>query len=141
MFSAPQSLQGCGSIFFWKSSLLCKKSINQEYEIRYTIPEIHKSNSEYSATRRQDSNIIKNFTFVLIKSYSLLFPVKFFSQGKPCFHYRDPCNENRVLCNENRFFPVRKTSQGKLCFHYRDGFAVHKSDFFQGYTLIWLRIR
>ena len=96
-----------------------KKSINQEYEIRYTIPEIHKSNSEYSTTRRQDSNIIKNFTFVLIKSYSLLFPVKFFSQGKPCFHYRDPCNENRVLCNENRVFPLRIDLQGVPCKPYR----------------------
>ena len=54
-----------------------------------------------------------------------VFPVNFFSQGKTCFHYRDPCNENRVPCNENRFFPVRKSSQGKPCFHYRDGFAVY----------------
>ena len=53
-----------------------------------------------------------------------VFPVKFFSQGKTCFHYRDPCNENRVPCNKNRLFPLRKSSQGKPCFHYRDGFAV-----------------
>ena len=53
-----------------------------------------------------------------------VFPVKFFSQGKTCFHYRSACNENRVPCNENRLFPVRKISQGKPCFHYRDGFAV-----------------
>jgi hypothetical protein len=52
-----------------------------------------------------------------------VFPVKFSSQGKTCFHYRDPCNENRAPCNENRFFPDRKTSQGKPCFHYRDRFA------------------
>ena len=50
--------------------------------------------------------------------------MKFFSQGKTCFHYMDPSNENTVSCNENRFFPVRKTSQGKPFFHYRDGFAV-----------------
>ena len=35
-----------------------------------------------------------------------VFPVKFFWQGKTCFHYRD--------------FPVRKTSQGKPYFHYRE---------------------
>ena len=44
------------------------------------------------------------------------FPVRISSQGKPCFHYREPCS--------HRFFPVRISSQGKSCFHYRDGFAV-----------------
>jgi hypothetical protein len=36
-----------------------------------------------------------------------VFPVKFFSQGKTCFHYREPCSHCRDPCNENRVFPVK----------------------------------
>jgi hypothetical protein len=55
-------------------------------------------------------------------------PYNEFSQGKTCFHYRDPYNENRVPCNGNRFFPVRISLQGKPCFNYKDGFAVYFTD-------------
>ena len=37
-----------------------------------------------------------------------VFPVKFFSQGKTCFHYRDPCNE--------KVFPCEKNFTGKALF-------------------------
>ena len=47
--------------------------------------------------------------------------MNFFLQGKICFHYRDPCNENRVPCNENRWEklhrenPVFITGMGLQC--------------------------
>ena len=47
-------------------------------------------------------------------------PVNFFSQGKTCFHYREPLFSLQGPCFHYRDFPVRKSSQGKPCFHYRE---------------------
>ena len=55
-----------------------------------------------------------------VQGQNRVFPVKFFSQGKPCFHYREPVFSLQGPCFHYRDFPVRKTSQGKPCFHYRE---------------------
>ena len=66
-----------------------------------------------------------------VQGQNRVFPVKFSTQGKTCFHYREPLFSLQGPCFHYRDFPVRKTSQGKTCFHYRepcshcrDGFAV-----------------
>ena len=53
--------------------------------------------------------------------------VEFTTQGKPCFHYREPlfslqgpCIHHRESCIHYREFPVRITTQGNPCSHYRE---------------------
>ena len=53
--------------------------------------------------------------------------VEFTTQGKPCFHYREPlfslqgpCIHHRESCIYYREFPVRITTQGNPCSHYRE---------------------
>ena len=53
--------------------------------------------------------------------------VEFTTQGKPCFHYREPlfslqgpCIHHRESCIHYREFPVRITTQGNPCNHYRE---------------------
>ena len=55
------------------------------------------------------------------------FPVWKTSQGKPCFHYREPlfslqgpCIHHRESCIHYREFPVRITTLGNPCSHYRE---------------------
>ena len=55
-----------------------------------------------------------------VQGQNRVFPVKFFSQGKTCFHYRGTLFSLQGPCFHYRDFPVRKTSQGKPCFHYRE---------------------
>ena len=55
-----------------------------------------------------------------VQGQNRVFPVKFFSQGKTCFHYREPLFSLQGPCFHYRDFPVRKTSQGKPCFYYRE---------------------
>ena len=43
-----------------------------------------------------------------------------FSQGKPCFHYREPLFSLQGPCIHYREFPVRITTQGNPCSHYRE---------------------
>ena len=43
-----------------------------------------------------------------------------FSQGKPCFHYREPLFSLQGPCIHYRDFPVRITTQGNPCSHYRE---------------------
>ena len=53
--------------------------------------------------------------------------VEFTTQGKPCFHCREPlfslqgpCIHHRESCIHYREFPVRITTQGNPCSHYRE---------------------
>ena len=48
------------------------------------------------------------------------FPVKFSTQGKTCFHYREPMFSLQGPCIHYREFPVRITTQGNPCSHYRE---------------------
>ena len=43
-----------------------------------------------------------------------------FSQGKTCFHYREPLFSLQGPCIHYREFPVRITTQGNPCSHYRE---------------------
>ena len=43
-----------------------------------------------------------------------------FSQGKTCFHYREPLFSLQGPCIYYREFPVRITTQGNPCSHYRE---------------------
>ena len=43
-----------------------------------------------------------------------------FSQGKTCFHYREPLFSLQGSCIHYRDFPVRITTQGDPCSHYRE---------------------
>ena len=43
-----------------------------------------------------------------------------FSQGKTCFHYREPLFSLQGPCIHYRDFPVRITTQGNPCSHYRE---------------------
>ena len=43
-----------------------------------------------------------------------------FSQGKTCFHYREPLFSWQGPCIHYREFPVRITTQGNSCSHYRE---------------------
>ena len=55
-----------------------------------------------------------------VQSRNRVFPVYFFSQGKPCFHYRGTLFSLQGPCFHYRDFPVRKSTQGKPCFHYME---------------------
>ena len=48
------------------------------------------------------------------------FPVGNTTQGKPCFHYREPLFPLQGPCIHYRNFPVRITTQGDSCSHYRE---------------------
>ena len=78
-----------------------------------------------------------NSTSTLMSINALLHPhcnplqgqyrVEFTTQGKPCFHYREPlfslqgpCIHHRESCIHYREFPVRITTQGNPCNHYRE---------------------
>ena len=49
-----------------------------------------------------------------------VFPVKFSTQGKTFFHYREPLFSLQGPLFSLQGFPCEKTSQGKPCFHYRE---------------------
>ena len=50
-----------------------------------------------------------------------------FSQGKTCFHYKEPLFSLQGPCIHYREFPVRITTQGNPCSHYREcRFAVYQ---------------
>ena len=63
-----------------------------------------------------------------VQGQNRVFPVKFFSQGKTCFHYREPLFSLQGPCFHYRDFPVRKSTQGKPCFHYREWVCSADSD-------------
>ena len=53
------------------------------------------------------------------KAYMEL-PVRQFSQGKTCFHYREPLFSLQGSCIHYRDFPVRITTQGNPCSQYKE---------------------
>ena len=55
-----------------------------------------------------------------VQGQNRVFPVKFSTQGKTCFHYREPLFSLQVPLFSLQEFPCEKTSQGKPCFHYRE---------------------
>ena len=55
-----------------------------------------------------------------VQGQNRVFPVKFSTQGKTCFHYREPLFLLQGPLFSLQGFPCEKTSQGKPCFHYRE---------------------
>ena len=55
-----------------------------------------------------------------VQGQNRVFPVKFSTQGKTCFHYREPLFSLQGPLFSLQGFPCEKTSQGKPCFHYRE---------------------
>ena len=55
-----------------------------------------------------------------VQGQNRVFPVKFSTQGKTCFHYREPLFPLQGPLFSLQEFPCEKTSQGKPCFHYRE---------------------
>ena len=58
-------------------------------------------------------------TITMYKLFSILISRKI-SQGKTCFHYREPQFSLQGPCIHYREFPVRITTQGNPCSHYRE---------------------
>ena len=55
-------------------------------------------------------------------------PLSQFSQGKPCFHYREPCFHCRDPLNENIFFHLENFLTGKTLFSLQGTlFSLHGS--------------
>ena len=70
--------------------------------------------------------IAVNFFHITLQSFTgpvqgqnRVFPVKFSTQGKTCFHYREPLFLLQGPLFSLQGFPCEKTSQGIPCFHYR----------------------
>ena len=61
------------------------------------------------------------------------FPVKYSTQGKACFHYREPLLSLQGPLFSLQGFPCEKTSQGKPCFKYREWVCSVA-------TLIWAKL-
>ena len=55
-----------------------------------------------------------------VQGQNRVFPEKFSTQGKTCFHYREPLFSLQGPLFSLQGFPCEKTSQGKPCFHYRE---------------------
>ena len=55
-----------------------------------------------------------------VQGQNRVFPVKFSTQGKTCFHYREPLFSLQGPLFWLQGFPCEKTSQGEPCFHYRE---------------------
>ena len=55
-----------------------------------------------------------------VQGQNRVFPVKFSTQGKTCFHYREPLFSLQGPLFSLQGFPCEKTSQGEPCFHYRE---------------------
>jgi hypothetical protein len=55
-----------------------------------------------------------------VQGQNRVFPVKFSTQGKTCFHFREPLFSLQGPLFSLQGFPCEKTSQGKPCFHYRE---------------------
>ena len=55
-----------------------------------------------------------------VQGQNRAFPVKFSTQGKTCFHNREPLFSLQGPLFSLQGFPCEKTSQGKPCFNYRE---------------------
>ena len=55
-----------------------------------------------------------------VQGQNRVFPVKFSTQGKTCFHYREPLLSSQGPLFSLQGFPCEKTSRGKPCFHYSE---------------------
>ena len=55
-----------------------------------------------------------------VQGKNRVFPVKFSTQGKTCFHYREPLFSLQGPLFSLQGFPCEKTSQGEPSFHYRE---------------------
>ena len=55
-----------------------------------------------------------------VQGQNRVFPAKFSTQGKTCFHYRGPLFSLQGPLFSLQGFPCEKTSQGNPCFHYRE---------------------
>ena len=53
----------------------------------------------YVLTWREKETFKQTFLFITLQTHpcneNMVFPVKFFSQGKTCFHYKEPCTHCR----------------------------------------------
>ena len=78
-----------------------------------------------------------------VQGQNRVFPVKFSTQGKTCFHYRELLFSLQGPLFSLQGFPCEKTSQGKPCFHHREWVCsvikLKASDFSQ-YSSITFRI-
>ena len=55
-----------------------------------------------------------------VQGQNRVFPVKFSTQGKTCFLYREPLFSLQGPLFSVQGFPCEKILQGKPCFHYRE---------------------
>ena len=55
-----------------------------------------------------------------VQGQNRVFPVKFSTQGKTCFHYREPLFSLQGPLFSLQGFPCEKTSQGNPCFDSRE---------------------
>ena len=55
-----------------------------------------------------------------VQGQNRVFPAKFSTQGKTCFHYRGPLFSLQGPLFSLQGFPCEKNSQGKPCFYYKE---------------------
>ena len=70
-----------------------------------------------------------------VQGQNRVFPVKFSTQGKTCFHYREPLFLLQGPLFSLQGFPCEKTSQGKPCFYYGEWVC---SVFWGGHKILWI---
>ena len=79
----------------------------------YHLLSLHLSKAHFKQTRLL--NALQSRTGP-VQGQNRVFPVKLFSQGETCFHYREPLYSLQGPCFHYRDFSVRKTSHRKPCF-------------------------
>ena len=74
-----------------------------------------------------------------VQDQNRVFPVKFSTQGKACFHYREPLFSLQGPLFSLQGFPCEKTSQGNPCFQYREWVCSVEKKHFSNFSYMFIK--